>query len=105
MIPTTHGIVQQKQVAAAFISVLPTSLDFPFLAGTQTFAITASGSWTLAESPAVTWLNTGLVVSGTGNRSISVTVTKNLSGLDRYTTLILTQGSLEATVTIVQRMA
>jgi hypothetical protein len=103
MIQTT-GILQQKQVAAAFLSVLPEGLDFPFLTGTQSFNVTASGSWTLAESPAATWLTTQ-VTAGTGSRNVTTTVLKNLTGLDRYTTLILTQGSLEATVTIVQRKA
>jgi len=100
MIPLTHGILQQKQVAAVYLSVSPTLVGRDWTAGTATFNITASGSWTLAEFGKVLWI-TESPTSGTGNATVTVTFATN-NGEYREALLTITQGGLQATVDIYQ---
>ena len=97
MIPMMHGILQQDQ---AHLSVSPSSLNKSYTAGTLTFNIIASGSWTLEENGRILWL-TESPTSGTGNTTVTVTFKAN-SGAYREGQLIVTQGDLTAYVDVSQ---
>jgi hypothetical protein len=101
MIPTTHGILQQKQVVAAYLSVSPTIVRHSYTAGTSTFNIIASGSWYLAEFGKILWISENYV-SGTGNTTVTITFIANTVGDTREADITVTQGGLTATVHVIQ---
>jgi hypothetical protein len=100
MIPTNYGILQQKQAIAAYLSVYPTTITRDHSAGTASFDITASGSWTLAEFGKIDWISENLT-NGTGDTTIIVTFTEN-TGEQRETDITITQGILQAVVHVIQ---
>lgn len=101
MIPTNYGILQQPQSAAPYLSTNVSTIIQDYVAGTESFNITASGSWTLAEfGKIVDWISENLT-SGTGDATIVVTFTEN-SGEDRETDLTITQGALQVVVHVIQ---
>lgn len=100
MIPTNYGILQQPQTAAPYLSTNVSTIIQDYEAGTKSFNIIASGSWTLAEFGKIDWISENLT-SGTGDTTIVVTFTEN-SGEDRETDLTITQGLLQVVVHVIQ---
>lgn len=91
MIPTTHGILQQKQAPLMLMSCSPTYVFLTPLGGaetgfTNTITVTATtgNSWTASVLSGITWVRidstTNGTASGSGNGSFVITATKYLSG-------------------------
>jgi len=115
MIPTTHGILQQKQVAAATLSATPTSFQMSRLGTTcsggtttQTITVTASAgnSWTANVFSGDLWVMINGTVdgsaSGTGNGSFTMDAGKYLSGAARNGSVKINSSAPAVMIAIVQ---
>ncbi|MCL2012194.1 MAG: IPT/TIG domain-containing protein [Cystobacterineae bacterium] len=83
------------------LSVSSTSLDFDAEAGSETFMLQSNTAWSASCSE--TWCTVDMP-SGSGNRTVTVSVSANGSTDDRYATVEITAGLAEpVTVSIMQR--
>lgn len=83
------------------LSVTPTNISLTSSQGaTATFAITASGSWSISND--AEWINISSR-SGVGNTTITVTtLSENKSAKERSTDITITSGELSQTITVKQ---
>jgi len=110
----SHTVTQEVPVGACTYSISPVSQSFTSSGGTGTIRVTSSEttcSWTASES--ASWINITSANSGTGNGTVTYTVSENTTGSMRTAIitvageihtvtqepLIMQTGSLQVTIT------
>lgn len=91
--------VTQAAAGANTLTVSTTALTYPSAAGSNTFAITSNGSWTVADDQ--TWI-TATPTAGNGNASVTVSVTANTGATERTGTITVSGGGLTRTINVTQ---
>ncbi len=90
--------------SATELSLTPKTLSFEAAGGSQSFAITCNGSWTISGT--TDWCTIeGNKMSGTGNQFITVEVATNPGANIRDATIKVTSGAVTQTVGITQEAA
>ena len=97
---TAQTIAVSQAGAAAFLTALPTTLDFVSGGGGQNVSISSNISWTASES--LSWLTLS-TTSGSGNATLTLTVVANTSTSARSGTVTLSgTGVSPVTITVNQ---
>ena len=78
-----------------------TTLDFQQTAATETISVQSNTQWTVTVSPAGEWLSVA-PPSGSGNASVTVSVTANSGALRTGTVTIKTESGISKEVTVNQ---
>ena len=92
--------IKVKQIAADLLTASDSLIEFDAESGSSNFNITSNRDWTITTSES--WLTVSRI-QGSGNRTISVNVEENLSGVDRlgYVVVRVNENLLD-TVTVIQ---
>jgi len=88
-----------QEAALPFIELNRNTLNFNSTGGNQTVTVSSNGNWTVSGT--TNWLTVS-PQSGTGNTTVTITVTANTTYQIRTSTLIFRNGTQTATVDITQ---
>ena len=96
-----ESVIGWANTSSPSITVTPPSLNFTDLGGVQQVNVSSNVSWTTIGAP--TWIIMAPNSGGSGNTTIDVTASQNMSSNERTAIITFTGGGTNATLSITQQ--